>query len=190
MKNIEKKSDEDLVSLSLKNPDYFLPIVRRYEDKLFRYIRRISNLDKDETEDVLQDVFIKVYKNLNSFDSSLKFSSWVYRIAHNETISNYRKRKNKAEIIQFDVDGSFIKNIADEYDLEKEFALEELKEKIALILAVLDLKYREVLVLRFLEAKNYSEISDILKKPEGTVATLLNRAKKNFLKELKKQNNG
>ena len=187
-KDIDKKTDEELVGLVLKNPDYFLHLVRRYEQKLNRYISRISNLSQDDAEDVLQDAFIKIYKNLNGFDTSLKFSSWIYRITHNEVISNYRKFKNKPSVIFFDVDGEFIKNIADDLDIEKEINLRELKTDVSLVLNKMDIKYREVLVLRFLEGKNYSEISDILKKPEGTVATLLNRAKKQFLKILEELN--
>ena len=187
--NFEEKTDEELVSLVLKDADIFLYLLRRYEEKLRRYIARISNLSRDELEDVLQDVFIKVYKNLNAFDTSLKFSSWIYRITHNEVISNFRKYKNKATIISFDSDGAFIKNIADDLDIEKQFKLEDLKNEVTLIFAEMDLKYREVLILRFLEEKSYTEISDILKKPEGTVATLLNRAKKQFLKILKESPN-
>ncbi|MEA2112650.1 MAG: sigma-70 family RNA polymerase sigma factor, partial [Patescibacteria group bacterium] len=121
--NIEKKTDEELVGLVLNNQDYFLFLVRRYEQKLFRYISRISSLNQDDIEDVLQDIFIKVYKNLNNFDTDLKFSSWIYRITHNEVISNYRKYKNKAKIISFDKDGEFIKNIGDELDIERDINL-------------------------------------------------------------------
>lgn len=190
MEEIGKKTDEELVVLVLENPDYFLYLVRRYEEKLSRYMTRISNLDKDGVEDILQEVFIKVYKNLNGFDTSLKFSSWIYRITHNEVISNYRKFKNKTTAIRFDSEGGeFIKNIADDWDLEKELNLKDLKMDIGLILEKMNLKYREVLILRFLEEKSYSEISDILKKPEGTVATLLNRAKKQFLEILENDPN-
>lgn len=185
-KDINKKSDEELVVLVLENQDYFLYLVRRYENKLTRYISRISNLNLDETEDVLQEVFIKVYKNLNGFDTSLKFSSWIYRITHNEVISNFRRIKNKATIIHEDLDGNIMKNIADELDIEEEINLGFLKDNLFEILDQMDLKYKEVLVLRFWEQKSYSEISDILKKPEGTVATLINRAKKHFLKILEK----
>ena len=187
LKTVNEKTDEELALLALKDQDYFLLLVRRYEEKLTRYISRISNLDKDEIEDVLQDIFIKVYRNLNAFDTSLKFSSWIYRISHNEVISNYRKFKNKAKIISFDGDGEFIKNIADDLDIEKEISLEDLKINISLILSKMDIKYREVLILRFMEGNNYSEISDILKKPEGTIATLLNRAKKKFSKIIEEQ---
>ncbi|MFH0846255.1 MAG: RNA polymerase sigma factor [Patescibacteria group bacterium] len=189
MEDIEQKTDEELVGLVLTDQDAFLYLVRRYEEKLSRYIARISNLDKDSMEDVLQDVFIKVYKNLNGFDTSLKFSSWIYRITHNEVISNYRKFKNKTTAVRFDNEGEeFIKNLADDWDLEKDLNLKDLKKDVFLILEKMDLKYREVLILRFLEEKSYAEISDILKKPEGTIATLLNRAKKQFLDRLNKSN--
>lgn len=188
--NIEKKTDEELVGLVLNNQDYFLFLVRRYEQKLFRYISRISSLNQDDIEDVLQDIFIKVYKNLNNFDTDLKFSSWIYRITHNEVISNYRKYKNKAKIISFDKDGEFIKNIGDELDIERDINLIELKQEVFLMLSKIDIKYREVLILKFLEEKSYREMSDILRKPEGTIATLINRAKKEFLKILEKQYEG
>ena len=188
--NIGKKTDEELVSLVLEDQDYFLYLVRRYEQKLFRYIARISSLSQDDIEDVLQDIFIKVYKNLNNFDTDLRFSSWVYRITHNEVISNYRKYKNKAKIISFDKDGEFIKNIGDELDIERDINLDELKKETFSILGKMDIKYREVLILKFLEEKSYREMSDILRKPEGTIATLINRAKKEFLKILEKQYEG
>jgi len=187
--NFKEKTDEELVSLTLEDQDVFLYLVRRYESKLFRYISRISNVDQDEVEDILQDIFIKVYKNLNGFDNDLKFSSWIYRITHNEVISNYRKYKNKVKINSFDKDIEFAKNIADEFDIEKDLSWVEFKDKIFEILNLMDIKYRDVLVLKFLEDKSYHEISDILKKPEGTVGTLINRAKKQFLKILKKEQN-
>jgi len=187
MQEIGDKTDEELVILVLEDQDYFLYLVRKYEKKLSRYISRISNLNQDDIEDVLQDIFIKVYKNLNGFDSDLKFSSWIYRITHNEVINNYRKYKNKAKIISFDKDGEFIKNIKGELDIEKDLNLAELKDGIFSVLNKMDIKYREVLILKFLEEKSYREMSDILRKPEGTIATLINRAKKQFLKILEKE---
>ncbi|MCD4760742.1 hypothetical protein K8R42_02475, partial [bacterium] len=71
--NIDKLSDTDLVKLVLKDQENFSYLIKRYQSKLLRYIRRISGLNIEDAEDVLQDVFIKVYQNLNSFDTSLKF---------------------------------------------------------------------------------------------------------------------
>ena len=80
----ENLSDLQLVKLSLKDHQNFRYLVERYEPLLLRYMRRIANVSKEEAEDLLQEIFIKVYKNLNGFDQKLKFSSWIYRIAHNE----------------------------------------------------------------------------------------------------------
>ena len=90
-KKLKNKTDEELILLTLANKEYFLHIIKRYEDKLFRYIKTISNVTREDAEDLLQEVFIKAYKNIYDFSPKYKFSSWIYRIAHNETISRYRR---------------------------------------------------------------------------------------------------
>jgi len=183
----QNKTDEELVALTLKDKQYFVCLVRNYENKLLRYIQRISSFGPDEAQDILQEVFIKIYQNLNAFDKSLKFSSWAYRICHNQVISHWRKTKSRPEVLDIDLNQDFIQNLAanSDSDIEKSIDQKKLEVQIAKVLGKIDLKYREVLILKFLEDKSYREISDILKKPEGTVATLINRAKK----ELKKQIN-
>ncbi len=181
-----QKSDTDLIHLALKQPDDFSYIVERYEKKLARYIKRIAGLNNEDIQDVLQDIFIKVYQNLNAFDSSLKFSSWIYRITHNEIISRWRKVKARPKSVGGDEIEIFLHNIASDLDIEKEINNKDLQNNIRRVLNKMDFKYREVLILKFLEEKSYEEISDILKKPTGTVATLINRAKKYFKKEADK----
>jgi len=185
--NYNKKTDIELVALALEDQDNFLFLAKRYEDRLLRYIKRISGFDNEEAEDVLQDVFIKVYQNLNSFDDSLKFSSWIYRITHNQVISHHRKIKARPEHYPGELNEEILHNLAGNLDVAKEMDNQYLRQNVNKILANLDFKYREILILRFLEERNYREISDILKKPAGTVATLLNRAKKRFEDELIKQ---
>ena len=180
--NLEHKKDEEIVPLILKNQDDFVYIVRRYEEKLSRYITRISGLDKEDVEDLLQDVFIKVYQNLNDFDTSLKVSSWIYRIAHNEVISNYRKLKARPISISYDDDPILINKIASNENFIKEIEKEYDAKVIRKVLAKMDSKYREVLILRFLEEKDYGEMSDILQKPIGTIGAMVNRGKKQFKK--------
>ena len=67
-RNCEEKTDEELVKLTLADQEWYLCLMRRYEAKLTRYIRRISGLNDQDLEDVLQDIFIKAYRNLNEFD--------------------------------------------------------------------------------------------------------------------------
>lgn len=185
-KECQAKTDEELIPLILQNPDNFLYIMNRYQAPLLRFIRRISGVSMSDAEDVLQEVYIKVYKNLNSFDTSLKFSSWVYRITRNHVISENRKKKTHQEFL-LDDDENLQNRFVSGIDLPKEIDNILNRESIGKVLADIDRKYREALVLRFLEEMDYQEIADILKKPVGTVGTLINRAKKVFYNELKKQ---
>ncbi|PIT90324.1 MAG: RNA polymerase subunit sigma [Candidatus Komeilibacteria bacterium CG10_big_fil_rev_8_21_14_0_10_41_13] len=172
------KTDQELVALAIKRTDDFKYLIDRYEAKLLRYIRRLSNFSSEDSEDLLQEIFIKVYQNLNSFDDSLKFSSWIYRIAHNQIISQYRKTKSKCKDLEIKADETLVNNLASEFDLKEMIDQKLTSEKLFKLINNLDKKYKEVLILRFFEDKDYREISDILQKPAGTVAALINRAKK------------
>lgn len=183
----ETASDEELVKLTLESQDNFLYLIDRYKGRLTSYIRRLTNISSEDAEDTLQEVFIKVYLNLNDFNGDLKFSSWIYRIAHNQVISNHRKLKARPEGYKINIDDVAARNLAANIDIMAGADLQILKTNIFKILNKLEEKYREVLVLKFLEEKNYQEISDIVKKPLGTVASTINKAKQEFKKELVKQ---
>lgn len=183
MENIDlhdSKTDNELVKMAISNPESFLFLSKRYEDKLLRYIMRISKFDRSDAEDVLQDVLIKTYYNLNGFDSELKFSSWIYRIAHNETVSAIRKRAVRPTI---SLEAEDMERFSDVFDMEKHIDNSFDRKNIDEALSRLDEKYREVLVLRFLDEKDYVEIADILKKPVSTVGNLILRGKKLFKEE-------
>lgn len=180
LNNITELSDEDLVKKTLEDENFYAFLIERYEDKLTRYVLRISGGSKEDVEDTLQDVFISAYKNLNNFDQDLKFSSWIYRIAHNKVISHFRKITARPKTVTYEGDGQLLNILASSEDLAKELERKYTGEEVRSILSTLDEKYREVLVLKFLEEKDYNEISDILEKPMGTVATLISRAKKQF----------
>lgn len=189
MKKTNDKTDAELVALTLRNPDYFAELVNRYEKKLFRYVRRLGALANEGVEDILQDSFLKIYMNLNGFDPELPFSSWAYRITHNEAISYMRKSKGAQTVpLQSDDDDSadLIKILESEIDVAKDASRNDSIERVRIAIRLLPEKYREVLILRYMEDLNYSEISDILKMPMGTVATLVNRAKNKF-KEIAKR---
>jgi len=186
IENCETKTDNELVNLSLENEDYFYCIISRYEGLLTHYIQRISLSSKEDAEDILQEVFMSVYQNLNEFDGSFKFSSWIYRIAHNKTISVWRKLKSRPKSISTDENVDLFNIIASDENILKDLEKKCDAKKLSKALNKLDEKYREVLVLKFLEDKDYKEISDILKKPLGTIATLLNRAKIKLRKEVEK----
>ncbi|MFA4871943.1 MAG: sigma-70 family RNA polymerase sigma factor [Patescibacteria group bacterium] len=186
--NCDQKTDEELVVLALKDQGYFLYIMKRYTHRLLGYIIRMSGLSEEDAEDLLQDVFIKVYRNLNNFDQTQKFSSWIYSIARHQAISNFRKLKSRPKSVTWDNDDEFLKNISSDFSLETELDGNLNQEMIEQVLNALDYKYKEVLALKFIEGRDYKEIADIIKKPMGTVATLINRAKRKFKEEFKKQN--
>lgn len=170
-------TDEELVVLTRGDAQQYLHLMRRYEPKLMRYVQRIISFTKEEAEDVVQETFIKTYQNLNDFDTALKFSSWIYRIAHNEAVNALRKSSRFPKVPHTEDEEFHMEFIADALDLEEEMGKKMERERVQSALATLPEKYREVLILKFLEEKSYEEISDILQKPVGTVGTLINRAK-------------
>lgn len=172
------KTDEELVSLALASKEHFLCLMRRYENKLLRYVRRFSGAGQQDAEDIVQETFLKAFLNLNGFDRRLKFSSWIYRIAHNETVSHFRKLKARPQ--PADLDEQAWQNLVSGFDLKRHAESAETARDLGRVLAELDGKYREVLVLKYLEGLDYDEMSDVLRKPVGTIGTLLNRAKTKF----------
>jgi RNA polymerase sigma-70 factor, ECF subfamily len=186
------QTDAELVLLTLQNQEYYAYLMDRYTDKLSRYIRRLSNFSDEDIEDVLQNVFLKAYKNLNEFDQKLKFSSWIYRITHNEVISQFRKNRIRPQTVIAVDDVKIINKFAADIDMPRELDQKFLTREYSNFLSNLSAKYREVLILRYLEDKSYEEIADILKTSTGSVGTLISRAKQKLKKEvlqIAKQNN-
>lgn len=180
------KTDQELVSLTLKDSSWYRYLMERYNGKLMRYIRRICFVGREDAEDILEEVFIKAYQHLNDFNTDLSFSSWIYRIAHNEAVSYLRKLNARPKIVYYDPNSLVFRSLSRSVDLQQKIDEERFKKNIMEILSGLDEKYRTVLVLKYFENKEYREISDILKKPMGTVATLLSRAKKQLKAAVKK----
>lgn len=175
-------SDEELVALMAEHPSYIAGIIERYEEKIRRYIRRISSCGEDDVDDMLQDIFIKVYRNSTAFDGRVAFSSWLYRIAHNTVVSSWRKRQARPHVVGGEEAELLWERIASDDNPAERIDNALAAKKIRAILNKLHRRYREVLVLKYLEEKSYEEISDILQIPPGTVATWLNRGKKEFKK--------
>ena len=173
-------SDRELIRKSLEQVEFFSCLYERYEGQLLRYVRRLGV--GEEAEDVLQEAFINIWKNLHAFDQSLKLSSWLYRIVHNQAVSCIRKKKSYGKDQKAVFDEQRLADLPDESFMEASELLEEKDQLTHELLDRLPLPYKEVMVLKFLEDMSYEEISDILKIPEGTVATRMNRAKKAFRK--------
>ena len=172
--NLRNLSDEQLVKkIRSENSELYAEIVKRYQQGLYRYLRYLTN-QPAEAEDLVQDVFIKAYRNLFGFDTKRKFSSWIYRIAHNEGVNYLKKAARRKDVSLEYLD--FTVPAPDDCS-ENQLTREETKRKIQKCLGELKPKYRESLVLYYFEEKSYQEISDILRIPRGTVGTLISRGR-------------
>ncbi|MFH1668215.1 MAG: RNA polymerase sigma factor [Candidatus Komeilibacteria bacterium] len=179
----QKMSGREIVKRVIADPEFYSCIIQTYEERLRSYIRRLTNVHPDEVDDILQEVFIKAYENINSYDKDYQFSTWLYRIARNETISYWRKHKKRFNDQSLDIGDDFLDTLRSDVNLNVQIDNQLLREKMNLVLQKMPIKYREVVVLYYFEEHNYQEISDILKKPISTVGTLLKRAKQQ-LKDL------
>ena len=176
----ENLSDSELVSFVMKkNPDAYKILFKRYEKSLYIYIFHMVR-NKEEVEDLLQNVFAKTFKSLNRFDIERKFSSWIYRIAHNEAV-NFIKRKSKRILISWeDVSTSKdkIEISVEAEDVAENFLHKEITKEVDDALEKIPEKYKKILMMRYFDEYSYDEMGKILGKPVNTVGTLISRAKK------------
>lgn len=181
-------SDSELIRLLKRgNKKVFEEIIKRYQKKLYSYLYRLVR-NREEAEDLLQNVFLKIYKHCLYFDESRKFSSWAYRIAHNEAV-NFLKRKNNKIFIPWE-DISFGKDRLQAEkgtEPEKDFWKEkEIKKEIEKGVEKLPPIYQKVIKLRYFSEYSYKEIGKAIGKPVNTVGTLISRAKKKLGESVKK----
>ncbi len=174
------QSDEQYVRrVQGGDSDSFGILIERYEAKLRRYSRRFIARE-DDVDDILQSVFISAYQNIQSFDASLRFSPWIYRIAHNACVNALRSSGRTVSDYDFD---TIIAHHVYEDPAERERDLRDTRTLLDSGLDKLDPKYREILILHYYEEQAYKDISDILQIPMGTVAIRMKRAKE-ALKEV------
>lgn len=189
MKNL---SDAELVeSVRTECPDAYEEIICRYERKIFAYIYRFVR-EKEESEDIAQNVFVKVYLHLDEFDATRKFSSWIYRIAHNEAI-NFLKKRNRKHFVSWE-DLATSKDKLEASSTERTpvevWLRKEVREEVRAALRKLPVKYRRIIEMRYYKNESYGQMSRELKKPVNTVGTLLNRAKKKLSRVMREKRIG
>jgi RNA polymerase sigma-70 factor (ECF subfamily) len=166
-----KLTDEEIVEKVRSNDrDLYAVIIERYKNKLLRYVTNIVH-DNDKASHIVQDSLVKAYINLNGFNTKKKFSSWMYRIVHNEAMNVVKKYKSEVPTLDdFDFES--------EEDITKDFEQKETVARVEKCLKSIPIIYSEPLSLYYLNEKSYEEISDILRIPMGTVAIRMSRAKK------------
>ncbi len=164
-------TDEEVIRrVQEGDKEMFGEIVERYWGKLASYIRRMTNQPEEEVEDLLENVLVSAYVNIQGFDTGKKFSSWIYRIAHNKSVDYFKK--NKPKRLEDDEMLADSKKLMEEMEIDKEE-----RNRIRKAVERLEVKYREVILLYYFEDKNYEEISDILHVPVDNVGVMLFRAK-------------
>ena len=163
----------------------FSELVERYQTRLLNFIYRTIG-DRDRAEDLVQEVFIRVYRHLHRFDRSKKFSTWVYTIASNLAKNELRNRSRSPLVLFQTIQGTnddedrpvqFEDTTSRPDDMYRKRHLRELVEQ---TVAQLPEHHRQVFVLRELEGKSYEEIAEITDCNLGTVKSRLNRARTAF----------
>src|ERR1700734_759258 len=152
---IDAETDE-MIATRVQGGDTesFGTLVERYEDKLMRYARKFLR-DPDDAKDIVQEVFIKAYENIQSFDASRRFSPWIYRIAHNEFINGIKKRqkdRDNISILDFNV---LFPHLAAKDSTDEGVSRDELKKMLDASLDKSGQKYKEPLVLYYFEDMDY-----------------------------------
>lgn len=166
-----------------------------YEDLLNRHKHGIAAMiyqmvkNREETEDLVQETFIKAFNALSSFNSNYAFSTWLYKIAFNNCIDAIRKKKLKTTPLDQPVrcqEGEIRHEIRDDSTSpEKEFLYDEKRRQVQECVEALPDIYREVIVLRHQEERSYEEISVMLDLPVGTVKARIFRAREILKKQLR-----
>ena len=172
--------------------DAFEEIVKTYEKPVYNLALRYSG-NPDDAFDISQDIFLRVYRSIDTFRGQSKFSTWLYQIATNICIDHCRKTSRKKEISMFvsDDDGEETElEFADtEYSPEQIVEKKELRDEIGRCINKLADEHRVILILRDIEGISYQEIGAILNMEQGTVKSRLFRAREKLRKLLLKNGN-
>ena len=184
---MEEKLKEKIKAVKKGDQQAYEYIVEIFQNKVFGIcFRMIGN--RHEAEDMAQEAFIRAYINISRFNTDLKFSTWLYRIATNLCIDRLRKKKPDyyldAEVTG--TDGlTMYSQVATDTDLpEDNLVSMELAETIERAILRLPEKYRTVIVLKYIEELSLKEISEILDIPVGTVKTRIHRGREALRQQL------
>lgn len=151
----------------------YTALVRKYQERLYWHIRRML-VDHDDTNDVLQNVFIRVWNGLDNFRADAKLYTWLYRIATNECLSFLEQKKKKSSVSLSDVE----EGLANQVKADKDFDANKLEWKLQLAIQQLPEKQRIVFTLRYYDEMPYEEMSQVLDTSEGALKASYHHAVK------------
>lgn len=179
LSKIKTLTDGELIINALRgSEDNFEELVRRYQRPITGYVYRMLN-NYDASLDVTQEVFIKVYNSLSRYSSEYKFSTWLYRIAHNAAIDYMRRNSvNQQSIEAENADGTYqLQFESPQPNPEQMRERSEWRAEIETVIKCLPTGYRELIVLRHTQDLSYDEIAEVTNLPLGTVKNRLFRAR-------------
>jgi RNA polymerase sigma-70 factor (ECF subfamily) len=179
MDSIRGLTDCDLIAGAINGrTEGFEELVRRYQRPITGYVFRMLG-DYEASLDVTQEVFIKVHNSLSKYSSEYKFSTWLYRIAHNAAVDHMRRNSVTPQSLEAEnADGTFQMQIesrgpSPEDDRERS----EWRSEIESVVKCLPTAYRDLILLRHARELSYDEIADVTGLPLGTVKNRLFRAR-------------
>ena len=187
---LDTLGDADLAVAARKgSSDACTALVRRFERPVYNLVVRLVQ-DPALAEDLTQDAFLKMFRGLAQYDASLRFSSWLFRIAHNTAIDHLRQRRLLLATPRLDEDGDTIDPLDQLPDLrgdspEQAATRRQMAAVIDRAIDTLRPEYRAVVVLRHHEDLDYEEIAEVMGLPLGTVKTYLHRARRELAARLR-----
>lgn len=179
LKNIKTLTDGELIAKAIGGrEDGFEELVRRYQRPITGYVYRMLN-NYDASLDVTQEVFIKVYNSLEKYSAEYKFSTWLYRIAHNAAIDWMRRNSVVQQSLEAEnADGTYQLQIESAQPTPEQMReRSEWRREIESVVKCLPTVYRELILLRHAQDLSYDEIAEVMNLPLGTVKNRLFRAR-------------
>lgn len=175
-------ADGELVQTAIGGRETsFEELVRRYQRPIAAYVYRMVG-DYDVALDLTQEVFIKVYNSLGRYRPEFKFSTWIYKIAHNAAIDHLRRHAVRDQALTSGIDGERREALIESRRLtpEQESERKERRTEIESVVQLLPAAYRELIVLRHSQDLSYDEIAEVTGLPLGTVKNRLFRARESM----------
>jgi RNA polymerase sigma-70 factor, ECF subfamily len=182
-------TDAELVASALRgSEEAFRDLVLRFERPVYALILRMVH-EAETAEDLAQEVFVKAYRHLASYDPRRKFASWLFKVAHNSTIDHLRRAQlDTVPLAAEQEDGGGLLAVLADTSAESPAAAAERRDMARALeraIARLRPEYREAVVLRYVEGLAYQEICEVLGLPAGTVKTNLHRARKELAEAMR-----
>ena len=165
--------------------DAWSQIVRQHWRKVFNIAYKFTG-KHDEAEDLTQDVFLKIFKSLNTFDRRANFQTWLVSVSRNLCIDHYRSVRKERETIDRDVDAG---ELSPASSTKSPFAALEQRDRVELLKKALDQlppTLRSAVLLRDIQELSYQEIADRLRLPEGTVKSRINRGRTELARQIRR----